>query len=129
VTPDGKVLGRSPKEALKKWQAIPEAERARGAVKVGELGDIDALRTAPTPPAGGLIIKVYYRAFMRDGPGKLRYVVGKDLWHDEDGKIPVTRVLPSGLKTIAWISSATRIGLQVSLLVARFHTLPSISLV
>lgn len=86
VTADGKILGRSPKEALQKWNALPEAERARGAVKVGELGDIDPLRTGPTPPAGGLIIKVYYRAFMRDGPGKLRYVVGKDLWHDEDGK-------------------------------------------
>lgn len=86
VTADGKVLGRSPKEALKKWQGIAEAERAGGAVKVGDLGDIDPLRTAPTPPVGGLIIKVYYRAFMRDGPGKLRYVVGKDLWHDEDGK-------------------------------------------
>jgi hypothetical protein len=86
VTADGKVLGRSPKEALKKWQMLPEAERARGAVKVGELGDIDPLRAPPTPPAGGLIIKVYYRAFMRDGPGKLRYVTAKDLWHDTEGK-------------------------------------------
>ena len=86
VTADGKILGRTPKEALDKWKSLPEAERARGAVKVGELGDIDALRTGPTPPPGGLIIKVYYRAFMRDGPGKLRYVVGKDLWHDEEGK-------------------------------------------
>lgn len=86
VTADGKVLGRSPKDALKKWQALPEAERARGAIKVGELGEIDALRTTPTPPAGGLIIKVYYRAFMRDGPGKLRYVAARDLWHDTEGK-------------------------------------------
>jgi hypothetical protein len=85
VTADGKILGRSPKEALQKWNALPEAERARGAVKVGELGDIDPLRTVPNPPVRGLIIKVYYRAFMRDGPGKIRYVVGKDLWHDEDG--------------------------------------------
>jgi hypothetical protein len=86
VTADGKILGRSPKEALDKWKTLPEAERAPGAVKVGELGAIDALRTGPTPPRGGLIIKVYYRAFMHDGPDKLRYVTGKDLWHDTEGK-------------------------------------------
>jgi hypothetical protein len=32
-----------------------------------------------------LILKIYYRAFMRDGAGKLRYVTGKDLWHDAQG--------------------------------------------
>lgn len=86
VTAGGKVLGRSPKEALEKWQALPEADRAAGAVKVGEPGETDTQRTGPTPPPGGLIIKIYYRAFMRDGPGKLRYVTGKDLWHDVEGK-------------------------------------------
>jgi hypothetical protein len=77
-------LGFSVKKAQEKWNALPAADRAPGAVKVGELGAIDTQRSLPTPPAGGLILKIYYRAFMRDG-GKLRYVTGKDLWHDEKG--------------------------------------------
>jgi len=93
VTAGGKVLeannhhgtGFSIKNALEKWRALPATERAPGAFKVGELGTPDPLRTVPTPPAGGLILKVYYRAFMRDGD-KLRYVTGKDLWHDEQGE-------------------------------------------
>jgi hypothetical protein len=94
VTADGKVLlgnnahglGFNVKKALEKWDALPEADRAPGAIKIGDLGEIDAARAVPNPPAGGLILKVYYRAFMRD-QGKLRYVVGKDLWHDEIGKM------------------------------------------
>jgi hypothetical protein len=93
VTAAGKVLaannhdglGFNVKKALEKWNALPAAERAPGAVKVGDLGAADAKRALPTPPEGGLILKVYYRAFMRDGD-RLRYVTGKDLWHDETGK-------------------------------------------
>jgi hypothetical protein len=92
VTASGKVLlgnshnglGLSVTKALEKWNALPAAERAPGAVKVGELGAVDTQRSLSTPPAGGLILKIYYRAFVRDG-GKLRYVTGKDLWHDEKG--------------------------------------------
>jgi hypothetical protein len=92
VTAAGKVLlgnshnglGFSVTKALEKWNALPAAERAPGAIKVGELGAIDTQRVLPTPPAGGLILKICYRAFMRDD-GKLRYLTGKDLWHDEKG--------------------------------------------
>ena len=92
VTAAGKVLlannhnglGFSVKKALEQWNALAVAERAPGAIKVGELGEIDTSRMVPSPPPGGLILKVYYRAFMRDG-GKLRHVTGKDLWHDEKG--------------------------------------------
>ncbi len=93
VTAAGKVLeannhnglGFNLKRALEKWKALPETERAPGAVKVGDIGEVDPMRTLPTPPAGGLILKVYYRAFMHDG-ARLRYMTGKDLWHDEAGK-------------------------------------------
>jgi hypothetical protein len=84
VTAGGKLLGRSPREALEKWQALPRDERAPGAVQVGELGAIDGKRTGLTPPPGALILTIYQRAFMRE-QGKLRYVTGKDLWHDEVG--------------------------------------------
>jgi hypothetical protein len=93
VTAGGKVLesnnhnglGFNLKRALEKWQALPASERAPGALKVGELGAVDGQRAAPTPPAGTLI-QLYYRAFMRGPGGKLRYLTGKDLWHDDQGK-------------------------------------------
>jgi hypothetical protein len=93
VTANGKVLeannhhglGFNVKKAIAKWKALPEAERAKGALKVGDIGAIDSARAVPAPPAGGLILKVYYRAFMRDAAG-LRNVTGKDLWHDESGE-------------------------------------------
>jgi hypothetical protein len=92
VTASGKVLlgnshnglGFSVARALEKWNALPAAERAPGAVKVGDMDAIDTQRSLPAPPTGGLILKVYYRAFMRDG-SKLRYVTARDLWHDEKG--------------------------------------------
>ena len=84
VTAGGKLLGRSPKEALEKWKTLPTDERAPGAVRVGEPGAIDTKRTGLTPAPGVLILTIYHRAFMRDGD-KLRYVTGKDLWHDKFG--------------------------------------------
>ena len=94
VTVSGKnLLGKNAhvqsstvKKALETWQALPEVERAPGAVKVGELGERDDARAGATPPVGGLILKIHYRALMRDGAGRLRYMVAKDLWHDEEGK-------------------------------------------
>ncbi len=102
VTAGGQVLGRDPREALRRWQALPASERAPGAVKVGVLGAVDVRRAPPAPPAGALIVKLYYRAFMRDESGGLRYVVGKDLWHDEAGKkseAELDRLYPGAITT------------------------------
>jgi hypothetical protein len=85
VTADGRLLGRDPRDALKRWNALPAAARAPGAVQVEAMGAVDAQRAPPTPPPGTLIVKLYYRALMRDKDGGLRYTTGKDLWHDEAG--------------------------------------------
>jgi hypothetical protein len=85
VTANGKLLGRDLKQALKRWQALPEAERAPGAVNVEKMVEVDRKRAPATPPDGALIIKLYYRAFMRNRDGSLRYVTARDLWHDETG--------------------------------------------
>ena len=93
VTASGKVLqsnnhhglGFNVKSALEKWNALPAAERAPGAAQIGDAGEIDAQRALLAPPPGGLVLKIYYRAFMGDGE-RLRYVTGKDLWHDELGQ-------------------------------------------
>ena len=99
ITPAGKILESNPaivtgkgsikwkfdlKGALEKWQALPEAERAPGAVKVGAIGVVDTKLAQLTPPPGTLILKLYYRAFMRE-ENKLRYLTDNDLWHDEYG--------------------------------------------
>ncbi len=99
VTPGGKILesnlvvekGKTSfkreidlKAALDKWRALPEAERMPGAVKVGAPGAIDRRYAVLTPPPGTLILKVYYRAFMRE-ENKLRYLTEDDLWYDENG--------------------------------------------
>ena len=92
VTAGGKVLGRDPKMALRRWQGLPADERAPGAVKVGPLGEVDVKRAPPAPPPGALIVKLWYRALMRDGKGGLRYAAGKDLWHDEIGRKPESAI-------------------------------------
>jgi hypothetical protein len=90
VTPSGKLLGgdthasgtySDPRKAIREWQKLPEAERKPGAVQVGEVGEVDLLRAGPKPPAGAMILKLHYRAFMRDADGKLRHLTSKDLWH------------------------------------------------
>lgn len=92
VTASGKILadtvgaGIDLEETLAKWRALPEAERAPGAVKIAERGPDDPKFAEIAPPAGGLILKVFTRALMRDNDGNLRYATGKDLWLDERGE-------------------------------------------
>lgn len=91
VTAGGKVLESGGMDfdlrgALARWKALPESERAPGALQVGDLARIDARRASPLPPPGGLILKVHTRAFMRDGEGRLRTLTGSDLCYDEAGK-------------------------------------------
>ncbi|MEO8495609.1 MAG: hypothetical protein ABI614_11105 [Planctomycetota bacterium] len=88
VTAGGKILARDYlgfdlRQTLEKFEALPASERAPGAVKVAERVAVDP---QIAPPPGGLILKVYSRALMHDGGDKLRYVTGKDLWYDAEGK-------------------------------------------
>ncbi len=115
VTPGGKILestfdikeGKKSfkpeldlKGALEKWQALPEAERAPGAVKVGAMGAVDHKRAVLAPPPGTLILKLYYRAFMRED-NKLRYLTDNDLLND--GKRITT---PQAHPDHMWLSEA-----------------------
>ena len=91
VTAGGRLLEEGGVEidlrkALERWKALPEAQRAPGAVQVGDLGPVDPRYAVPQPPAGGWILKTHARAFMRADDGSLRYLTGKDLWFDKEGK-------------------------------------------
>jgi hypothetical protein len=90
-------LGIDLAKALEKWKALPDAERAPGSVTIPNRGTVDPNHVEITPPAGSLILKVYARAFMSDDGGKLRYVTGKDLWFDEQGKQTLEADFQNGL--------------------------------
>lgn len=82
VTPAGKMLcggdskpgcgggSCNPSKALERWRALPEADRAPGAVKVEELREMDP--KFPRRPAGSLVLKGYNRPMERPADGPLR---------------------------------------------------------
>lgn len=88
VTAGGKALGpyggpgagmaQWLREKLKAWDALPEAERAPGAVAVPDAGAVDPKRLALAPPADALIVRVFNRHLGVDGKGDLRYAVAGD---------------------------------------------------
>jgi hypothetical protein len=78
VSASGKLLGgaASP-EVLAAFEALPEAERVPGAVRVPDLAVEE--RTVPAPPVGGLVLRVHARFLAREGTnGPLRPARGED---------------------------------------------------
>jgi hypothetical protein len=67
----GKLLGTKPDAAvLQKFLALPEDERKPGAVRVNSLKPSEVV--VPSPPKGGLVLRVHARFLARDNGGKLR---------------------------------------------------------
>jgi hypothetical protein len=119
LTPDGELLEGVPsyeaatlraalRTGLTKWQQLPEARRKSGAVRVAELGkpDPDYQRT---PPAGGLIVRVYARALEQRSAGRwdrltvkapVRATAARDhLWlREAEGETLLPRELYTGFK-------------------------------
>jgi hypothetical protein len=81
MTASGKFLGRDPAQALAAWKALPEEDRRPGAVALPERGPVDEKRQQPTPPPGGLILRVYYRNLARTPSGELQLATQKDFPH------------------------------------------------
>jgi hypothetical protein len=80
VTAGGKLLGNihnleSLKRAWEAWQALPESERAPGAVTVGDQRPVDR---AFEPPQGALVVRTYTRQLERNNDGTLRYTQPED---------------------------------------------------
>jgi len=77
VSPSGKWLGGAPSaKVLETFQKLPEAERKPGAVVVRDLEPAE--KVIPSPPEGGLILKVHGRFMGRDDKENLRAVKGDD---------------------------------------------------
>ena len=88
VSPNAELLAHQPAEGLKKWKEIPPEQRKL----MVDFGDYDPALD-PAPPAGGLRLKVFARAFTRNGGALEIY------------KTKVTRSLEAGRDTL-WLTSA-----------------------
>lgn len=77
VSAGGRLLGRGPDaKVLEAFRQIPEAERAPGAVRVPDLKPSE--RVIPSPPEGGLVLRVHARFLARGDDGELRHVKAED---------------------------------------------------
>ena len=72
ISASGRFLGTRPSDAiLQKFNELPAAERAPGAVRVGELAASE--QRIPSPPEGGMVLRVHARFLARDDTGTLRH--------------------------------------------------------
>lgn len=88
VTAGGRALGPygSPgremekwlQSKLKEWAALPESERAPGAVTVPRPEGVDPRRAALAMPPGTMVVRVFNRHLGREKDGSLRYVLAED---------------------------------------------------
>jgi hypothetical protein len=76
VSPSGKYLGPTAAKALEAFLKLPEDERKPGAVSVPDLKPSEKL--IPSPPSGGLVLKVHARFLATDDKRELRYAKGED---------------------------------------------------
>ena len=77
VSPSGKWLGGAPStKVLETFQKLPETERKPGAVVVRDLEPAE--KVIPSPPEGGLILKVHGRFMSRNDEGQLRHAKKED---------------------------------------------------
>jgi hypothetical protein len=73
VTAGGTHLGHFPsEEILEEFRKLPGSDRRPGGGKVGDLAPGQS--AVPTPPPGGLVLRVHTRAMARDGNGGYRAV-------------------------------------------------------
>lgn len=77
VSASGKYLGgMASAKVLEEFRKLPEAERIPGAIVVSDLKPAEHL--VPSPPAGGLVLKVHGRFLGRDDQGGLRHATRGD---------------------------------------------------
>lgn len=70
VSPSGKYLGPNPAKGLEAFLRLPEDERKPGAVEVPDLKPSEVV--IPSPPPGGLVLRVHARFLAAGDAGELR---------------------------------------------------------
>ena len=77
VSASGKLLGgRASQQVLDEFNKLPESERKPGAIRVPDLPAEEL--SIPSPPEGGLVLRVHARFLSRDDSGQLRYAKTTD---------------------------------------------------
>ena len=77
VSASGKWLGHAPSEkVLEVFRSLPKAERRPRAIEVRYLEPAETM--IPSPPAGGLVLRVHGRFLAGDVRGQLRHVTQAD---------------------------------------------------
>ena len=77
ISASGTMLGHRPcAEVLEAFQKLPESERKPGAIRMAELKPENAV--IPSPPEGGLVLRVHARFLHRDKGGELRHAKTTD---------------------------------------------------
>lgn len=103
LRPIGNLPLNSLQKALKAWEALPESERAPGAVKVGEPESVDPGRVLESPPSGALVFQVSTRRLGRDASGNPRYTVPED--YEPEAKKSAVRYAEPANDTM-WVPEA-----------------------
>jgi hypothetical protein len=92
LSASGKMIGHRPcKEVLEEFNKLPESERKPGAVKVADTKPSEMV--IPSPPEGGLVLRVHARFLARDEDGNLRRALTTDF--------PLMREKPDVMKSWA----------------------------
>ena len=82
VSASGTLLGgRASQKVLDEFNKLPESERKPGAIHVPDLQPNEL--AIPSPPPGGLVLRVHARFLSNDGNGELRYAAGIFLFNRE----------------------------------------------
>ncbi len=134
LTAGGKLLGwknynnaKEMREVLRRglaaFRALPEAERAAGAVTVGDLGRADAA-FARTPSLGELVVDVFTRQLEADDAGGYRKRSESDRGHDRAAR---DRLWLTAAEVRTLVPERSRVGQQyplppaVARRLVRFH--------
>jgi hypothetical protein len=96
LSASGKWLGHAPStKVLEEFQKLPESERRPGTVVVPDLDPSE--RVIPSPPEGGLVLRVHARFLSRADRGELRSARGEDF--------PLTRGDPAVMRSLQFLLS------------------------
>jgi hypothetical protein len=105
VSAGGKLLGGRPcPEVLEEFEKLPEAQRKPGGIQVPDLKSSD--QAIPSPPEGGLVLRVHARFLSQGEDGKLRYASTADfpLMRDKPRVVRVWRLFLQPNTEYMWLT-------------------------